>query len=186
MGNIPNELLIAQALIAEMEYIHVYAKKAQTCKRKSVGVSILDLVRDRDGRIIMDRLTKQHNGPAIKDAECSGEVGNCGCAHAEPRAIFDMLKRGWLQSPESGKMIMVSEYSPCTSCANIILYSGVIQVLVYEHTTQHDLRGLNLLQKGLEATFPLDCARLLVCPELGKEAIERSGLAAKMILRWLD
>lgn len=186
MGNQPNEILIAKALIAEMEYISAFAKKAQTCKRKSVGVSILDIVRDRAGRVIMDRLTKQHNGPAIEDAECNNEVGNCGCAHAEPRAVLDLMRRGWMQSPDRGKLILVSEYSPCTNCANVILDSGVIQVCVYEHTTKHDLRGLSLLQKGLECTLPLHVAHLLLSDDHGPGVMERRITAERLINRWLD
>ena len=187
---LPNEILIAEALIAEMEYIRAFAKANQTCKRKSVGVSILDIVRDRDGRVLIDRLSKQHNGPVFEAPNtgppigCTNEVGNCGCAHAEPRALLDILKRGWNQKPDRGKLIMVSEYSPCTNCANIIIDSRVISVCVYDIVTKHDLRGLQKLQRALDCTFPLEAARIVVAPQVGEE--ERCLLAAKTILRWLD
>ena len=133
-------------LIMELKKIQDFALKNQTCKRKAVGCSIVRLSIGRRRLPTEKTLVMTHNGPSVPNNECINEVGNCGCSHAEPRAILESLKKDY------GKhLVMVCTYSPCTNCANIIIDSGIIDLVVYETLTLHDTRGTTfLLQSGIK------------------------------------
>jgi deoxycytidylate deaminase len=108
-----------------------------SCKRKTVrcGIYVFD-----------SRIVWAHNGSSIN--ECTNEVGNCGCAHAEPKAILKYIRLLGLQDA-----YMICEYSPCTHCANFIIESKTIEAVYYDILTEHDTRGAELLQKaGIECS----------------------------------
>lgn len=107
------------------------AKKNTTCLRKAVGCGLVHW----SGTVVF-----ANNGPSVKNAVCSNVVGNCGCSHAEPRAIIRALKSGLTKG-----FILVCTYSPCTNCANIIIDSGIVELVVYKILTEHDVRGSELL-----------------------------------------
>lgn len=127
-------------LIDELKKIQNFALKNQTCKRKAVGCSIVRLSIGWQKAPTEETLIMTHNGPSVPNNQCTNEVGNCGCSHAEPRAILKSLKKDY------GKhLTMVCTYSPCTNCANIIIDSGIIDLVVYKVLTQHDIRGQTFL-----------------------------------------
>ncbi len=124
-------------LVSHILHKMVYLKTFESsCKRKSVGCCIFNKNITLFG----------WNGPSVKDNECSNIVGNCGCSHAEPRAIINVLKNTMI--PHSGN-IMLCTYSPCTSCANIIIDSGVVSFVIYKTMTEHDTRGAEFLRKAM-------------------------------------
>lgn len=103
------------------------------CKRKSVGCAIIGWA----GSL----LALEFNGPTT-DVQCTNEVGNCGCAHAEPKAILKLS----IEASALTNCTLVSTYSPCTTCANLIILSQRISTVVYDILTEHDKRGVGLLQ----------------------------------------
>src|SRR5690348_9424228 len=85
---------LAAQLLCELEWIERQAKHRQTCKRKAVGCSILR-IKIHPGTFyvpIEERIIFAHNGPTARQSQsrCTGEKGNCGCPHAEPKAIIGM------------------------------------------------------------------------------------------------
>lgn len=128
----------AQWIDDTMRMTQEWAASRQKCKRKAVGVAVVWL--GVNGEVA--EVCRAHNGPAIPGAVCSGVVGGCGCAHAEPRAVLAAKERTTPRKP-----ILLSEYSPCTNCANIIIDSQQFQGVVYRTMTEHDVRGWDLLCK---------------------------------------
>jgi deoxycytidylate deaminase len=132
---------LAGLLLGEVTRIRKWAETATLgCKRKNVGCTIFSV--NDYGQVIQVCFT--HNGPS-KKAECSNVVGGCGCSHAEPRAMLECYRKGYLPRTFSAKLVMVCLYSPCTNCANIINDAGIIDAVVYDILTQHDTRGRDIL-----------------------------------------
>jgi len=124
-----------------------YAEGKRTCKRKAVGCSIIEIHTRLPG---VNRIVLSHNGPSGFENECSGVVGNCGCSHAEPRAVFKYLNKLKKDYGDCLWSIMICNYSPCTNCANIIVDSGIITAVVYKILTEHDIRGVEILKRSLD------------------------------------
>lgn len=107
-----------------------------SCKRKGVACAVLP------------ELKWFYNGPINGDAElCSNEVGNCGCIHAEFHALRYCIWQNGYYSHEPKYSLLVN-YSPCTSCANLIVASYCIERVYYVTLTEHDKRGIIHLEKG--------------------------------------
>jgi deoxycytidylate deaminase len=105
------------------------------CKRKGVACLLFQIT---NGSCIL--LGNSVNGP-LGDYECTNEVGNCGCAHAEAMLICGLgipvdIMRGY---------ILAVNYAPCTNCANLIAMSRLFDGVVYLRPTHHDERGLTIL-----------------------------------------
>lgn len=138
-----------------------YAEQNQTCKRKAVGCGAVAIERVRTSKLPsgISSLTlpvlrfATHNGPAGQWNECSNEVGNCGCMHSEQKLIISMANRGYSQERPH---IMVCNYSPCSNCANSIVYSDNFPYVVYRVDTLHDMRGLDILRAGGVKAIKLD------------------------------
>lgn len=107
------------------------------CKRKLVRCWAFTAY-EEDGELT--KVLKANNG---SNYICSNEVGNCGCAHAETRVILGLMKT---QVP--GPFVLLVNYSPCSNCANLIVDSKLIIAVAYRHVTEHDKRGLAILQKN--------------------------------------
>lgn len=103
------------------------------CKRKKT-ITLL-------GHGSFQLLSSTVNGPSLSH-ECTNEIGNCGCAHAEQLAIIKALRCRWKN------LILLSTYSPCTNCANMIIASKIIQEVWWGILTEHDIRGHELLLKN--------------------------------------
>lgn len=126
------EQLVKQVILRAFEQIKVEAEKNQVCKRKAVGCAILEV--NLKEELITHIMAI--NGPSGPNNECSNIVGACGCSHAEPRAIMKYLKR-CKKNGHCRKTILLSTYSACVNCANIIVDSGVIDVVAYEILAEH-------------------------------------------------
>lgn len=130
---------VIKGIIEAFPKVLAYADRNRICKRKSVGCCIAEVVDEQ----MLFIPTFSANGPSGQGHECTNVVGNCGCSHAEPRAIMKYLKaRRGIESPR----VLICTYSPCTNCANIIIDSGIIGAVVYDILTEHDKRGDEFLR----------------------------------------
>ena len=125
------------------DYILAEAKRPipgqSLCKRKTTICSIF-----LNGKCIQTVF----NGTSWSARFCSNEVGNCGCMHAEVKAI--------LLLPMNLRFLeLYSLYSPCSQCANAILFCGRVKTVYYVHDTEHDMRGLQILRTGGIPCFKL-------------------------------
>lgn len=122
------ELLLEKTKEAELNRV---------CKRKGVYSGIyINYGTD------LSCLWSEKNGSIV---ECSGEIGKCGCCHAEVRTIIRGMVSGGLRYITG--LLMLCSYSPCTSCAHVIGVSGFIGEVVWLHDTEHDIRGIEILKK---------------------------------------
>ena len=130
----------------EFDGVLEFAIKNQECLRKSVGCSLITIFEETSLQLL-----RAHNGPSHKDHICTNEVGNCGCCHAEPRVILKGLRKlNFFHN-----CVLVCTYSPCTNCANTILASQLVDVVIYDILTEHDKRGAEMLRTVIP-TFTRD------------------------------
>ncbi len=122
------------------EEILKFAERNQVCLRKAVGCAAIVA----DGEELLP-IAMRHNGPSRKEHKCTNETGNCGCSHSEPRVVIDACNT-WC---EDEKLILVCTYSPCTTCANIVIDSGLFGGVIYEILTEHDKRGEKFLREAM-------------------------------------
>lgn len=95
----------------------------------------------------MTKILSRVNGPVRESFECSNELGNCGCGHAEVSAILDLVRS--VHHPVF-QYIMLCSYSPCISCSNAIIMSEVITAVIYDKLTEHDIRGEERLRQVIK------------------------------------
>ncbi len=121
------------------------------CTRRRVGAIIV-----KDFRII----TTGYNGTPHRIKNCSeggclrcqkrdaGKIDwyeyeeSCICIHAEQNAI---IQAAYLGISTKGATLY-STTNPCSSCAKIIINSGIIRVVC--RILHHDLEGVKLLEKA--------------------------------------
>lgn len=77
-----------------------------------------------------------------------GEVGNCGCTHAEANALVKPHAR-----PIGGKVTMVTTMSPCVACVKLLARAGVTRVYYldkYRHIDEAirsaEIAGIAMIQ----------------------------------------
>lgn len=72
-----------------------------------------------------------HSNQSLVDYHCSNREGNCGCIHAEVKALMHLNR--CLSSEESNyrKFTMLCTRKPCNSCAALICQSLVIGEVRY-------------------------------------------------------
>lgn len=113
-----------------------------TCGRAKVGAVICI-----DNRII----STGYNGPPSQAEHCSEKVCdiNHSCkraVHAEVNAIAFAAKEGI----STNEGTLYCSYSPCTSCAKLIIQAGIKRVVFNEI---YDLEGINtLMESGIQLT----------------------------------
>lgn len=144
-------LRLCRNLRFEFDSMSRLAERNQTCQRKSVGCSIVLPFGEGFQRVAMS-----FNGPTSRVPQthlCSGEKGNCGCGHAEPKAMLAAteLISGRKGAPKHG-YVMLCDYTPCTGCANVILASPLVRLLIYKIMTEHDRRGYEMLENCRDMT----------------------------------
>jgi len=122
------------------EEILSFAERNQVCLRKAVGCAAIAV-----GENELLPISLKHNGPSREGYPCTNEVGNCGCSHSEPRVVVDTTMN-WC---EDEKLILVCTYSPCTTCANIVIDSGLFCGVIYDILTEHDKRGEKFLREAM-------------------------------------
>jgi deoxycytidylate deaminase len=55
----------------------------------------------------------------------------------------------WVDPQWVDKFVVVGTYSPCSFCANVIVDAGIAHTVVYDILTEHDKRGVEILNRGL-------------------------------------
>lgn len=141
--------LVKQVILRTFEQIKEEAEKHQVCRRKAVGCAILEV--DLQDELITHFTAI--NGPSGPNNKCSNIKGACGCSHAEPRVIMKYLK----QTKRNGyrrKTILLTTFSSCVNCANIIIDSGIIDVVAYEILAEHWAVEPNNAKAMLDRTLP--------------------------------
>ena len=128
------ETFLKRVILKAFKEVKKLAQKQVTCKRKSCGCVILEI--DLKQQLI------QHytdvNGASGPKNKCSNIKGACGCSHSEPRAIMKYLKRRRLKIKSAHiKTILLTTFSSCVNCANIIIDSKVIDAVSYEFLAKH-------------------------------------------------
>lgn len=107
------------------------------CKRKVVTLAYVE------GKRTIAVLTNLALG------DCSNEVGNCGCMHAEQHLVASITRGGIPAKQEEDRVLFIN-YSPCTNCANLLAASEQVDTVVYKIPTEHDLRGIDRLKQFME------------------------------------
>lgn len=137
---------------------NVSTSRSTRCKRKLTWCSAFAVYPQTDA--VSQRIEFIYeccNGTILSDQFCSDEIGNCGCMHAEQKLLITLLSNGydWCRATKlmyPGDMIkrfiFVSKYSLCSNCANIIIESGIVRMVVYNILTEHDKRGVEILVAG--------------------------------------
>ena len=125
-----------------LKHCHDLHKGETKCKRKFVRSTLLSI---HTGGVT--RVFSQINGPIKDFFECSNKIANCGCIHAEIKLINDVVAT--LKAEYVMQHILLCSYSPCTQCANAIIYCGLIDAVIYDRITPHDLRGKERLWRVL-------------------------------------
>lgn len=130
-----------RAIIAKrLRGLTTFYESQQNCKRKTV----VTVAWGRwDGGL--QEIGHWVNGPLHRDpTRCSNQVGGCGCIHSEVRAVCDMLRS--LVHMRKERTIIGVTYSPCTPCANLIMASYLTEEIYWLIDTEHDMRGIEILQ----------------------------------------
>lgn len=138
-------LILDNALVASRTI-----SEEPSCKRKGVAAEIWRII---DDRFVYQSLST--NGPLYGNLDCSkcanskGQIVPGGCAgmHAEQKAIIKLSARiGDIHGAVSPSYLMACSYSPCSTCANHIIYIGGFRAVIYLTLTKHDPRGIQLLE----------------------------------------
>lgn len=112
-----------------------------SCKRKVSTCTVFN-VQD-DG---LSEIAWTMNGPA-NGRVCSGARGDCGCIHAEQKMASMMFRNpSWFDMHE---LVLMTPWSPCTHCANLIVTFDVFSGIFYDQPTMHDTRGVEILKNSL-------------------------------------
>ncbi len=145
--SVPFESIVEQAYHDLWDASKIAAHTTK-CKRKGVACMLVPFVSRLDESLVDYHLRKVYtNGPLRDDEQfCSGEIGNCGCIHAEMNALVDRLL--WTKGLNSPGYALFCNYSPCTNCANLIVKSTIIHRVVFIHDTVHDMRGIEVMSRS--------------------------------------
>lgn len=81
-----------------------------------------------------------YNGPpvGIANNSCSGQLGDCGCIHAEANTLLKLTE---------SSAVMFCMMSPCMQCAGLIINSQRIDYVIYD-MKYRDLRGIQRLNSA--------------------------------------
>lgn len=113
--------------------ISMLGRPKSACKRKTVYAVFCGV---RAGELV--EVASASNGPI--GGPCSGEIGKCGCIHAEVSLLLAL--------PKWARGILCVNYSPCTNCANAIIASRAVAAVLYSTLTEHDPRGVEWLKNA--------------------------------------
>jgi len=158
---------IKKTILQTFKDIKREAKKNRKCLRKACGCAILIFYYDESltdipykNRTIYTLnitpiIVTAINGPSGKQNKCSGIKGSCGCSHAEPRVIMSYLKskeslKYFSEDFSNLKTILLTTFSSCVNCANIIIDSEVVNAVSYEFIAPHWAKDPNNAKKMLD------------------------------------
>ena len=128
---------------AYIEQIKSKSELESKCRQEQIGSAILEI--DVFNEMIIHYAAT--NGPS-SNIKCS--IINCGCSHAESRVLIQYLKR-FRSTTRNIKTILISTHYPCKTCANMIIDSKLIDIVISdEFCPINNDSGHNLLDKSLD------------------------------------
>ena len=132
-----------------MDVAKVVAKRSN-CTRRNVAAVIV-----KDKRIISTgyngtprgvRNCNQGGCPRCNSNAPSGtDLHECYCSHAEENAIVQAAYHGIAVKDAT----LYTTYSPCLSCAKMIINAGIIEVVFDEHYTVDEASSMLLKDAGV-------------------------------------
>ena len=131
-----------------LRHCHNLYEGKTKCKKKYVRCTLLSI---HTGGVT--RIFSQVSGPSHKLFKCTNQQKNCDCMHAEMKIINDAVAT--LEKPSVMQHILLCSYSPCTRCANAIIYSELINAVIYAKVYEYDTGGLSMLEEILP-TFTVE------------------------------
>ena len=130
--------------------IALVAASRSNCSRRHVAAV---LVRDR--RIISTGYNGTPRGvrncsdggcPRCNSDTPSGQgLGDCLCCHAEENAIVQAAYHGIAVKGAT----LYTTFSPCLTCAKMIINAGIVEVVYYKHYTIDDVSTALLKEAGV-------------------------------------
>lgn len=138
--------------------IALVAASRSNCSRRHVAAV---LVRDR--RIISTGYNGTPRGvrncsdggcPRCNSNTPSGHgLGDCLCSHAEENSIVQAAYHGISVKGST----LYTTYSPCLSCAKMIINAGIVEVVYHQHYTIDDVSMKLLHEAGVSVRSVDDC-----------------------------
>jgi deoxycytidylate deaminase len=119
------------------------------CYRKVSSCTVYSVIHDR----YLDLTAQVWNGPADGHS-CSNVRGGCGCIHGEQKMAGEMVRAPLAFSRH--ELVLMTPWSPCTHCANLIVALDMFSAVVYDLPTPHDTRGVEILKANDIIIFALD------------------------------
>jgi len=152
------DVLTKQVILHTFDQMQIKADAKSQCIREHVGASILEID-------LSDELIEHHsavNGPTTKQ-ECKREWNShtksiaCNCGHAESRVVIKYLKsfigKPRYLPPNNVRVVLISTHTLCINCANIVIDSGLIDVVAYDRPYNMFSGGTGF--KKLEASLDI-------------------------------
>lgn len=91
----------------------------------------------------MDKTDKLAYATNQNPGECTGEVGKCGCIHAEMVLLTRMPRPS----------VVVVSVSPCLDCAKVLVEAGV-SLVIYQEAYRDAMGIAHLLDNGVQVHSP--------------------------------
>lgn len=109
-----------------------YAEEHTECRHKGVACEVWSMT---EGLYHIGSFTNgPPDGTACEETKPKG-TSRCGCEHAEIRALRWLIEN----KAVSQSFVLGTSYSPCRPCAEAIVKSGVVRLVVYLELTHYDL-----------------------------------------------
>ncbi len=119
-----------------------------TCKRAQFGCVIADKTLERIWSVGYNGAPK-----GFSHDTCTAEEGWCGCSHAEMNALVKVAGK-------DEEKVMFTTGSPCKTCANLTINSGISKLYYLEGTYRSD-EGLDLIRKAGIPTEAINVPKML-------------------------
>ncbi len=119
-----------------------------TCKRAQFGCVITDKSLERVWSVGYNGAPK-----GFSHDTCTGEKGWCGCSHAEMNALVKVAGK-------DNQKVMFTTGSPCKTCANLTINSGISKLYYLKGTYRTD-EGLDLIKKAGIPIEAVDVPKML-------------------------
>ena len=113
---------------------------AQVCYRKVSSCTVYSRIHG----CMLDLIAQVWNGPS-ENHLCSNVRGDCGCIHGEQKMVGEMVHAP--RAFNRHELVVMTPWSPCTHCANLIVTLDMFSAVVYDLPTPHDTVGIDILAK---------------------------------------
>lgn len=119
------DVLVKQVVLHTFSQMQIKARTESQCPGGHVASSILEID-------MFNELIAHHSAISGQsyDSKSSSKY-YCDCSHAESRVVMKYLKC-FRKQRENIKTILITTVNPCIHCANIIIDSELIDIVVYD------------------------------------------------------